>query len=647
MMRIINLGLVAHVDAGKTTLTEQLLYRAGALRTAGRVDDGTAQTDGLQVERERGISVRAASAMLTWEDVQINLIDTPGHVDFSGEVERSLTVLDAAVLVVSAVEGVQAQTQALLEVLGRLSMPCVVVINKIDRAGADSQAVREELVAVFEKSGRALWDVNTPHAEGEESCSVCLLSEDEQAEPLILACGDENLLDAYLSSEADFEQIEQAARKAVSQAAVSPVIYASSKLGVGVEDLLHTLCRFVVPRAYPGDEVSGRIFKVEHDPAMGKIAHVRLFSGHLKNRESVFLPRTGSEEKITQIRRVLGRRQIDLGELKAGDVAALCGLSGARAGDVLGRADVPWGDVHLTVPLLTVQILPDDPQKLMELVAAMNELADEDPLLHVDWIQEKQELHVSATGKIQLEVLRVLLLERYQLSVHLTEPSVIYKETPVHPGIGFDAYTMPKPCWAVVKFAIEPLPRGSGFKYDANVPNDKLFYRYQEHIKTAVPRALQQGIKGWEVTDLFVHLIDGEHHIVHTHPLDFFVATPMAIAKGLVDTETKLLEPILSLRLTGPEETLGKTVSLLVAARGVFDTPVVHGGLFTIEAEVPAAEALDLPTDFASMTGGRGVCGSRFLRYDDCPPGYGKTTPLRGVDPLDRSRFIMHARQVL
>lgn len=168
---------------GKTTLTEQLLYHAGALRTAGRVDDGTAQTDALQVERERGISVRAASAMLTWKDRQINLIDTPGHVDFSGEVERSLTVLDAAVLVVSAVEGIQAQTQALLEVLGRLSMPCVVVINKIDRAGADSRAVREELADAFEKNGRALWDVNAPVSEGKEACSVRSLSEDEQAEP--------------------------------------------------------------------------------------------------------------------------------------------------------------------------------------------------------------------------------------------------------------------------------------------------------------------------------------------------------------------------------------------------------------------------------------------------------------------------------
>ncbi len=643
-MRILNIGLVAHVDAGKTTLTEQLLYTAGALRSAGRVDDGTAQTDALTVERERGISVKVASSVLQWKGTQINLIDTPGHVDFSGEVERSLSVLDAAVLVVSAVEGVQAQTEALLHAMESMKMPCLVLINKIDRAGSDSLHVRAELESAFYRSGRMLWDVNSPQNEGGEDC--CVASPDDALEAQVMAAADDELLDAYLSGEVEATQVEAALQKAVSAAKAVPVLYGATKLGVGIPELLDAACRYLVPHVPQTNDLCGRVFKVEHDAAMGKIAHVRLFSGNVKNREVVYLPRTDTEEKITQIRRVLGRRQVDLGELAAGDVAALCGLFGVRAGDIIGRGKSPWGEVRMTVPLLTVQLQPINPDKLMTLVAAMRELADEDPLLDVDWVQEKHELHASATGKIQLEVLRVLLKERYDLDVTLGKPSVIYKETPIRTGEGFDAYLAPKPCWAMVRFAIEPLPRGAGFEYSADVPNDKMFYRYQEHVRTAVPRALKQGIKGWEVTDLRVKLIDGEHHTVHTHPMDFFVATPMAIAKGLVNTGTKLLEPILSVRMTAPEEYLGKAVSLLVAARGVFDTPVMQGGLFTIEAEVPAAETLELPAVFASQTGGRGVYSARFLRYDDCPPGVGKSTPLRGVDPLDRSLFIMHARQI-
>ena len=642
----INVGLLAHVDAGKTTLTEQLLFTAGAVRTAGKVDDGTAQTDALTVERERGISVKVASSVLQWNDVQINLIDTPGHVDFSGEVERSLSVLDAAVLVVSAVEGVQAQTEAILHALESMKMPCLVFINKIDRAGSDAAAVKEELAAFFSAGGRSVWEINKPKDQGNTGCSVLESVDDDALEEMVMAAADDALLDAYFSGDATRNQIDEALCRAVSTGKAVPVLYGASKLGVGVRELLDVIGRYIIPEKPQTTELCGRVFKVEHDDTMGKIAHVRLFSGDLKNRSSVYLPRTDTEEKVTQIRRILGRRQVDLGELSAGDVAALCGLSGIRAGDMIGRGKAPWGDVRMTVPLLTVQLQPAIAEQRMQLVAAMRELADEDPLLDVDWVQEKQELHVSATGKIQLEVLKVLLKERYDLSVELSEPSVIYKETPVRSGEGFDAYLAPKPCWAVVRFAIEPLPRGAGFEYSADVPNDKMFYRYQEHVRTAVPRALKQGIKGWEVTDLRVRLIDGEHHTVHTHPMDFFVATPMAIAKGLVNTGTKLLEPILSVRMTAPEAYLGKAVSLLVAARGVFDSPVVQRGLFTLEAEVPAAETLELPAVFASATGGRGVYSARFLRYDDCPPGVGKTAGLRGVDPLDRSLFIMHARQI-
>ncbi|MDY3072979.1 MAG: translation factor GTPase family protein [Eubacteriales bacterium] len=636
----LNIGLIAHVDAGKTTLTERLLYAAGALRTAGSVDDGTTQTDYLSIERARGISVRASSATLSWRGAPVRIVDTPGHADFSGEVERAFAALDAAVLVVSAVEGVQAQTEALLEALETEKLPFLVFVNKLDRAGSAYAAVLDELA---QHTPRRLVPFCVPSGEGSEACAAVPLAPEVRRETE--ASADDGLVLRFLDGETIPDgELFAALRRACLDCRTVLVLAGSSKTGAGVEPLLDALAYYTPDPPDDAAPLAGVVYKVEHDPALGKLAHTRLFSGTLRSRDTVFVPRTGAEEKITQLRAVTGRKSQDVREIGPGDIVAITGLTSVRAGDVIGHGTIPRVPVSLAAPLLTVRAVPERDDDLMALLGALRELCEEDPLLELVWVPEKREIHLRTTGRVQLEVLEVFLRERYRLAAHFAEPSILYKETPVRTARGFDSYTMPKPCWAEIEFLIEPLPRGSGFRYQTAIDPRLIEYRYQAHIETAVPRALKQGLSGWEVTDLSVTLTGGSWHHIHTHPLDFFVATPMALMDGLRNAGTKLLEPILEVRFRAPEECLGRTVSLLVASRAAFDSPVVRGTEFTLSARVPAEEALDFPTQYAALTGGRGRVGMRFLEYDDCPPGHGHARERFGVDPLDRPKWILHAR---
>lgn len=645
MGKRLNLGIVAHVDAGKTTLTEQILFQSGAIRTAGSVDEGTASTDSMPIERERGISVKSGSASVLWNGVRLNLIDAPGHSDFLSEVERSLCVLDLAVLVVSAVEGVQPQTELLIDAFERANMPCVVFLNKADRMGADCGAVFAKLQKRFHRPCLLL---SQPVGEGSDGCRVERLSGDDSgfAERAVEACGDDGLLELFLEREEEaVSRLPGAIAEAAGAARLTPVLCGASKFGVGVPELLDAVTSCFHPGLPEQEELCARVYQVEFDRAMGKAAYVRLFSGELKNRQAV--PVGEGEEKITRIRKLEGRRLVDGESVGAGEIAVLYGLSTVRAGDVLGTAPPSLRGFRLSTPLMLVKVEPRNPEQLMELVRALQELSDEDPSLGFTWVREKQEIQLSITGKIQIEVLGVLLRERYEIEAAFGEPSVIYRETPLQSGIGFDSYTMPKPCWAVLKFELEPLPRGSGLLYESRVSNQKILYRYQTHVETAVPRALKQGLHGWEVTDLKITLVDGSYHHVHTHPLDFFVATPMAIMDGLRNTGTKLLEPILKVTFSAPEEYLGKAVSLAVAHRGEFEGPELENGRFRLTACIPAAEAMDLPVEFAAATGGSGSYGAVFSHYADCPEGMGSDRERIGVNPLDRPKFILAARSAL
>lgn len=676
----LNLGILAHVDAGKTTLTERMLFAAGSIREAGSVDDGSTRTDSLSVERERGISVRTATASLRWHGKTVNIVDTPGHVDFAGEVERCLGALDIAIIVVSAPDGVRAHTENILRALDLCHTPRVLFVNKIDRAGAEQSAPDSAVLsaALRRVTGAEMTYMNAQYVSDiataratvhlrpiAEAATEALAEFDPEAEEAFLT-------DTVLSDDAAREKLCAAIR----DCRVTPILWGCAKNGTGVTELLD-FCTDFMPDAADraSDALSGVIFKIEHDRTMGKLAYIRLFGGSLKSRDSVTLidpaaqTATADPEpddavpveddtpaapwKITQIRRAdvqNGGRFVDAGSVTAGDIGVLCGLTGAKCGNFVG-AVTGNTTARLAYPLLSVQVRPTAEEEakmpgeaLPSLANAMRELSEEEPYLDAKWENGQSEIVVHLTGGVQQEILENLLWERYGKRAVFSKPTVIYKETPTREGIAYADYTMPKPCWAVVQFKFTPMPRGYGVSYHGRLPSNQLFYRYQSHIRRSFRECLAQGLHGWEVTDFRCDLIGGEHHTIHTHPLDFFVCTPMAFMNGLVNCGTTLLEPLMRWRITCPMELSGKILSQVTNLRGTYDTPVVAGDTASMEAILPLATTMHFPIWLASTTSGKAACASDFYGYSECPPGEMHETPRRGVNPLDRARWILYCR---
>ncbi|MDN4068638.1 TetM/TetW/TetO/TetS family tetracycline resistance ribosomal protection protein [Paenibacillus vini] len=652
----LNVGIFAHVDAGKTTTTEHILFESGRTRTLGSVDEGTALTDSMDIERQRGISVRAAMTSFSWKGVQVNLVDTPGHVDFLSEVERSLRVMDCAVLILSAVEGVQAQSEMIWNALRKLAIPTLVFVNKMDRVGADPETLLSEIHKFLSPD---IVPVQLPLGREQEFTGAIELLEDAPMDVAgnkarirlfeLLAERDETLLESYLNGDAiSLAQWRNCAVELAKSAKLFPLIYGAAAKGIGIESLLDVMIHYL-PLAGGDAEapLSGIVFKIERDKSMGRMAYVRLYQGSLRNRDNVHNYTRDIQEKVTQIRKVEGARSEDLGWLAAGDIAAVCGLSHVRIGDILGVPDAIPPEAKLAVPLLTVRAYWKTEADYPHVVQALQELSDEDPLLDVQWLQDERELHVKVMGPIQLEILHSLLENRYGLTVTFGNPSVIYKETPKQIGEGFIAYTMPKPCWAILRFRIEPGPRGSGLVYEANVRTEDLLPQYQKEVERRVPEALQQGLCGWEVTDLKVTLTYGQHHVWHTHPLDFAVATPTGIMDGLANTGTALLEPVLQVRIVVPEENAGRVINDFALMRGTMEPPVLQGDRMLIEGRLPVATSMNYPVELSSYTKGRSTFSSFFAGYELCPSEVSAERQRRGVNPLDQAKYILSVRKAL
>ncbi|HEY5562021.1 MAG TPA: translation factor GTPase family protein [Clostridiaceae bacterium] len=648
-----NIGIVAHVDAGKTTVTEQLLYKAGAIRTLGSVDKGTAHTDNLAVERERGISVKAAAVSFTFRDSSINLIDTPGHIDFSGEVERAIRVLDSSIMVISSVEGVQPQTEIYWKAIKNKKMPTIFFINKIDRVGSDTKKVLEEIKELLTK----------------DIIPIELVLK-EEGEPLILALEDikdsefnsfklliteklaeynEEVLEKYINGESlSLEEIKAIMEPLFKKGELFPLLYGCAIKGIGIKELLDAIYSYLPVSLGDSDkELSALIFKIERDKNKEKLAYVRIFNGEVKNRDLITNLTQNTKEKVNAIRKIYLQKYEDLGYLSSGDIGCFSGLTSSKIGDILGTdLGIPKLDAF-SVPLLTVEVFPKVKEYYIKLYEALSELSEEDPLLDLQWIKEKKEIHIKIMGWIQLEIIKSLLLNRFNIEVDFGIPSVIYKETPTISGEGFVAYTMPKPCWAVIKFLIEPKEKGYGFSYNSVVRTEKIPARYQLQIEKALPLALSQGLYGWEVVDLAITLIDGEYHVMHTHAPDFTVATPMALMNGLDRCGTTILEPILSFRITVPEEAKSTLLRDIIAMRGSFESPIISKGKFTIHGEFPLDTSIEYPIKLGIITGGKGTIKTNFKEYKKCTLELANTCERRGVDPLDRAKYILSVRNAI
>ncbi len=658
-----NIGILAHVDSGKTTLTEQLLFLMGAIRNAGSVDAGTTATDSLSVEKQRGISVRTATASAEWKGVTINIIDTPGHIDFAGEVERAISALDYAVVIISAVEGVRAHTENILKSLDAAKLPRIIFINKIDRTGADTSKVISELKSISSQAHLVLSEITDETLENPKVKRIDKETFGLRATEALADICDE-AADAFLNDEIlSYERAKILVKEKIYSCSLTPVVFGSAKYSIGITELADALVEYMPDSARrKTEDLCGIIFKIEHDKSFGKVSHIRLFGGEIANRDEVeiFAPeekiivqsdaveieaKPSIKEKVSQIKKFCGARSTDTGIIRSGDVAAVCGLPSAKTGHFVGSV-AESSAAKLVNPFLRVKVTPcdSDPLKIPALAAALGELSDEEPYIDAKWENGQKEITISTTGRIQLEVLGNLLKERYDLSAEFSPPTVIYKETPAAKGFAKARYTMPKPCWAVVEFLFEPMPRGYGVSYHGRLPSNQCFYRYQSHIRSSFNSCLEQGLYGWEVTDFKCTLVGGEHHTIHTHPLDFFVCTPMAFMNGLSEIGSTVLEPLLKIRVTAPEEISGKIFSEIVKMGGEYDTPAIRSGIATLEAIVPVATSMNFPERLATLSSGKAVLSQSFYGYRECRDGEEHINPRRGVNPLDRSKWILWAR---
>ena len=612
-----NIGIIAHVDAGKTTLTEQLLYKSGTIRSAGRVDHGTAQTDSMDVERERGISVRAAATCLRWKQVQVRVIDTPGHADFYAEVERSVSVLDGAILVVSAVEGVQLQTVAVWRALRELNVPTIIFINKLDREGADVAATLERIRTLLSPNIVTLqtaeqFDSERPVINDLAREGVAVESDTLE----VLAGFSENLADRYLRDEkVSWREAIPEIRSLSTGGRVFPIFLGAAKLGLGVTRLLDGIIDFLPPpMGDPDGELSSVVFKVENQK-IGRLSYVRIFDGSISQGELVRIHPGELQEKPARLSRLSsGGEYESTDRLEAGDIGVLFGMRCTKAGYVIGKPKQERRLSETVEPMLTASIEADSPELWNELLTALRELEDEDPLLRVEWREAQREINVQFFGEIQMQIIRELLASRFGISASFGEPGVLYKETPSKSGEARIEHR--DNGFADIHIRVDPLPIGSGFEFESRAKADKVYFKFVKQIPQILELARQKGPQGWEVTDFKVTLIDGlSRYDLGTKPGDFKVVTPKVLQKALEATGTKLLEPMMSFEVDVPDEYGAQIYRALMAMRAQFDEATPRDGRLHYSGLVPFAETFANTATLYASSHGQGVLKTRFHGY--------------------------------
>ncbi len=640
--KILNIGIVAHVDAGKTTLTEQLLYHSGAIRKLGSVDDGSTITDSTPLERKRGITIFNATASFEWNEYKINLIDTPGHIDFVSEVNRALSVLDGVLLIVSAVEGVQAHTLHLAQELLELNIPYYIFINKIDRDGADI----ESLVPIMEQDlNIKTFCLNIPDKTNQiinfRECSASPLLEQSYEH---LAELDDEVLTYFLEGSIEnTPQLQKRIYQQIKKQSLIPICFGIAKQGIGIENVLNLLCNFTSRNNIESEGLNAGIFKIEHHHRYGKLAHIRLYSGLLHNKDSLYCSRIDKEVKVNQLLKNNNGKIEVINELEPNDIGIISISESLISGDQLGL-DIEPIITSISQAVLSVQIKAKDSGQYQELSHALIILDSEDPNLALEWNKEDKTFTIKTMGRIQSEVISNQLEERFLIKSTMSSPSIDYKETPRSTAEGYVRYWMPKPCWAIMTFEISPGELGSGIVYESRVSTDDISQKYQNEIKRAIPWSLQQGIKGWPVTDIIIKLLKGEEHQIHSNPGDFLLATPMGIMRGIEQADTVLLEPIYHFEIKANQELLGTIANNLNQMKAIIGTPMFEGDQFKLEGTVPVANAIDYPIQFSSTTSGKGRLKLRIAGYQPTTTTDDKIKKYKGVSPLDESKWILHNR---
>lgn len=646
----LTIGILAHVDAGKTSLTEALLFAAGATQKRGNVDDGSAITDGLALEKKRGISIKTASVQFSWKNVNFNIIDTPGHIDFAAEVDRALFVLDLVILVVSAVEGVQAHTLNLWESIKERQIPVLIFMNKIDRNGADLEQVFMDLEKDLSAKLFALNYGENSQADKPKIIEFENLN-DELSSKIIdksfenLAELDEDFLEQYLEGDIkDLTTIKEQANKQILEQNLVPILFGSAKLDLGIQHLLNTLITINIKNESESENPTAKIFKIEYDHKLGRLAHLRLYSSSLKSKDTIWSQNLEKEIKVNQIFKYnLGKiEQVSL--LEKDEIGLITSSEIIVIGDVLGKKKFKTNFTNLSETVLSVQAIAEEEKDYQKLGEALEILNIEDPQLNLKWYKNEREFHLKILGPIQTEVLKDTLKNRFNIATNFLTPQVIYKETPKQTAEGFVRYWMPKPCWAIMKFLVEPAPLGSGVKFTSKVRSNDISIKYQNEVKRAIPWALKQGIKGWEVTDLHITLLEGSEHEMHSNPGDFLLATPMGVLRALEAADTELLEPMYAFQIKAKQELLGAISSDLIKMDAHLETPKFEDNFFLLSGKVPVEKAMNYPIQFNATTSGKGRLKLTLDGYQKTNTSDEKIRAYKGVSPLDEAQWILHNR---
>jgi len=590
-MKRLVFGVLAHVDSGKTTLSEALLYAAGAIRALGRVDHGDAFLDNFDIERKRGITIFSKQALLETGDTSLTLLDTPGHVDFSSETERTLEVLDYAVLVVSATDGVQAHTETLWKLLKRHHIPTFLFVNKMDLAGPVRSGLLKELK---ERFGDGFIDFSREREELLEDVSLC----------------EEGLLDRYLEQD-DLDDGEIA--RLIRQRKIFPCFFGAALRLQGVDALLGALDRWTVMPDYP-ETFGARVFKIARDDKDERLTYLKVTGGVLRARDTVSAE--DWEEKAQQLRLYSGARFTPLQAAPPGTVCAVTGLSRTWPGMGLGcerTADAP-----VLEPVLTYRLLWPEDVDAHTMLGYMRRLQEEDPQLRVEWNENLQQINLRLMGEIQLEVLRQLVESRFGVAVDFDRGGIVYLETITEPVEGVGHYE-PLRHYAEVRLLLQPGERGSGLVFDSDVSVNKLDLNWQRLILTHLHEKTHRGVlTGAPITDMKITLIAGRASLKHTEGGDFRQATYRAVRQGLKRAKSILLEPWYDFRIQVPQENVGRVLADVQRMSGRFDPPETAGEDAVVTGAAPVSEMMDYQREVVAFTRGRGKCSFSLSGYEPC-----------------------------
>lgn len=599
------IGILAHVDAGKTTFAEQLLYHTNSIRERGRVDHKNTLLDSHSIERERGITVFSDGAVMSYEDATYYLLDTPGHVDFSAEMERAIKVMDYAIIIISAVEGVQGHTETVWQLLRKYNVPTFFFISKIDRTGADDQRVLEEIRTNLT----------------ENVCDISAYSNDEEMEEELIefiAGLDEELLEKYLEEDYEKDLWFQSMKTMIKENKIFPCSCGSALQDIGVMDFFDRLHTLTYTEYSDEKPFAGQVYKIGHDQSGTRVTYMKALTGSLKVRDEISY---GDDEniiceKITGLRKYNGNKFKSVDKILAGELFAVTGLTGLSAGESIG--DLREKVTYEMVPTLKSKVIYDSSLNTKEVLKSFKILEAEDPSLNVTWEESLGEIHINVMGAIQLEVLEKIVEQRFNFNVDFGTPEILYKET-IETEIKGCGHFEPLRHYAEVHLKLEPAERNSGISFENKCHADDLTTGQQNLIRHHIFEREHNGLlTGASVTDIKVTLLTGRAHNKHTSGGDFREATYRALRQGLEKVKNILLEPYYRFKIKVDLEHMGRVLADIQKAHGNFNSPETIGEKVILMGKVPVATFINYSTELVSFTGGKGSINLLFGGYYPC-----------------------------